>query len=331
MIKKIFSTLLKFKIINILNIQNSYFKIVKMKKKISKEVILLNYSDLSPYKDFNLVYNLENNKINLWFTNQEKLSIITLPESYILSKHLIKKKLTGIILFNSTPKKLILIQDSQLKYQLSMEHISKYQINLLKQEFSISNFYQYSEDEYNNIFNDSIETLSIVDIFQFLSIELDYREILNIFIKKLAIPIGVFVLLLLSLESINYLYLKDKLTLVKSNYSTIREKSSLLRDKIKQIENQQDKYKLLEKELDTNTKFINITTETSKILKENNSSFIFLRISDSEFRIKIDTNQTAKVFSDIVNSNYLEDLRIQSTKKNRYTNRESVIITGKTQ
>ena len=48
-----------------------------------------------------------------------------------------------------------------------------------------------------------------------------------------------------------------------------------------------------------------------------------------DIKIKVDTNQTAVVFRKIVNSSYIKNLRIQSTRKNRNSVGEAVIITGK--
>ncbi len=331
MIQKLFKILQKLDILTILDIKDSYFKTleVRNKKKVSKEVISLNYAELSPYKEFDIVYYQSNAEINLWFTDIKQKSNIILPESYIFAHYFIQEHREGIILFDTVPQKLLLIKDAKLKYQLCKKNISNYELALLKKEFAISEVHSLTQEEYKTTLTVAIEQLSLVNIFNFLSIELNYKTILNLIVKKSALPVAIVVSLLLLLEFANSLYLKERLEKITAEYKSIRKKSSTLRDKMYAIEDQTQKYTLLEKELNVNTKFITIINGLSDILRENNTTFLFLRLSDSEFRVKIDSNQTAKVFSDIVKSNYLKDLRIQSTRKNRYTDGESVIITGK--
>ncbi len=329
--QKLFKIFLKLDLIAILDIKNSFFKrvIVKNSKKSSKEVMFLNYSEYSPYKEFDIIYEQNHESINLWFTDIKQKSNITLPESYILAKYLAKENQDGIFFFDTFPQKLILVKDAKLKYQLSKKNISNYELTLLKKEFAISDVYSYSEEEYKSIFQKAIESLPLINIFNFLSLELNYKTFLNLVVKKIALPVAIFISLLLLFEFANHIYLQNQITDVKSEYTTIRKKSSTLREKMNTIEDKTDKYILLDKELKINNKFINIIENLSNTLKENNTSFLFLRLSQSEFRLKIDTNKTAKVFSEIVNSNYLKDLRIQTTRKNRHSDGESVIITGK--
>ena len=101
-----------------------------------------------------------------------------------------------------------------------------------------------------------------------------------------------------------------------------------MREKINVIEDRSAKYFSLEKEFKNNSKLLQAMQSISKIIKDTNTSFLFLRISENEFRVKVDTNQTSKVFTEIVGTGYFENLKIQSAVKNRVSGGESVIIKG---
>jgi len=331
MTKKLFELLKKLDLIDILNIEDSYFKtlISKKSKKLSKDVLLFNYSEYSPYAKFDIYSNFDKGNINLWFTDKKQDTTVVLPESYILLNYLKKNDINGLVLFDTSPKKLLVIKDGTLKRQISKSSITPYEIELIKKEFAINDTYKYDKKEYENHLENAINNISFKDVIEFFSIEINFKNIFNLLIKKVSIPLSIFVTILLSIEVLNYAYVQEKLSSTKEQYKLLKLKTTELRDSIYEIEDVSNKYVSLGKELENNSRLIEIVESISEVLKEVNASFLFLKISDADFNLKVDTNQTSVVFGKIVNLGYFDNLKIHSTIKMRYSNNEQVLIKGK--
>jgi len=327
---ELFNLLRKFDFLDLLKVEESYYNSFDLKKtkKLSKEVVLLNYAEHSPYSNFDIFYNIENEKVNLWYTDKEFDATIVLPESVVFTKYFVKNKVDGIIVFDTHPKKLIVIKDGVLQRQFSKNEIAPYEISLLKKEFAVDGYHVYNTQEYQEYFKYAVESLSLKNILDFFSFEFNYKNLIDVIVKKISIPLSVFVSVLLFIEFLNYFYVQDRLKGVEKEYSAVKEKTQMTRDSVNEIQDMTGKYIKLEKEFDNNKKLIKAVDSVSGIIKDANASFLFLRISENEFRIKVDTNQTSQVFTKIVNLGYFEDLKIQSAVKNRRDPGEKVIVKG---
>jgi len=330
MTQKIFSLLSKFDILSLVKIEDTYFKSMPLKKKIklSKEVVLLNYSEFSPFRDFDTLYTLLNDHIGIWFTDKKIRTYIAIPESYVIANYLLKNEIDGIIIFDTYPQNLLVIKDRKLCRQISKDKISKYEINLLQKEFFVNEYHFYEKKEYEKLLVDAIENILIKDIFAFFNFNLNYKEIVDIFIKKLSTPISIFVALLFFIEGLNYLYVNKKISTIENKYKTIKEKTQITRDKIYVIEEKYLDFNTLDSELKKNQNLINILHSVSDIVKDKNASLLYFKVSENEFSIRVDTNKTSELFSNIVSTGYFNDLKIQSSVKNKMTKSEKVIIKG---
>ena len=329
--EKIFTYLNKINFIYVLKIDESYFKPIhfKKKQKLSKEVVNLNYLELSPYIDSKLFYNERGEYINLWFTDKKTTATIVLPESLILSKYFIENSFDGIFIFDTQPQKLLIVKNKMLLKQLSKETFSTYERELFKKEFLLNEITTYTPLQYKEIFKDALNYLSMKDLFSFLTLDLDYKTFFMLLINKITIPFAIFISLLFAIELANFTYVNKQTDIVKKEYKKIRKSTQALREKLEDIKSSIEVYQPLRRELKSNQNFTNSVKLLSGVLQDTNSSLLFVRVSGDELRVKIDTNVTATVFKKMIDSGVLIDLRIQSSRKNRYSDTEQVIITGK--
>ncbi|MDF1881741.1 hypothetical protein JHD50_10600 [Sulfurimonas sp. MAG313] len=327
---KLFNYLKKFDLLDILKIEESYFNAFSLKKskKLTKDVVLLNYAEHSPYSSFDIHYKLENEEVSLWFTDKNFDSLVVLPESSIFLQYFIKNNIEGIILFETSPQKLLVIKEGVLKRQFSKNTVAEYEIGLLKKEFNVEDSHVYTQDQYEQELNKAIENISVKDILDFFSFEFNYKNLIDVFVQKISIPLSILIFGLLIMEGLNYTYLQSSLEEVTKQYKIIKEKTQITRENINEIEDISEKYSSLKIEFKNNTKLISSMDAISDIIKDANASFLFLKLSENEFRMKIDTNKTSKIFTQIVNTGYFADLKIQSTVKNRRGSGEKVIIHG---
>ncbi len=330
MTKKLFDLLKKANIVEILNIEDSYFKTFnfKNKKKISKEVVLVNYSEYSPYDKFDVYYNSNKQNINIWYTDKTIDSTIVLPESYLLSNYYVKNGISGLILIESVPKKLLVIKDGELKRQFSKKDIATLEIELIKKEFLIENTHIYTDNQYAAHLEEAVYNISFKDMMSFFSFELNYKNILSIMINKVSIPLAVFISLLTLIEGANYFYVKNQLSFVEDEYKAVKKQTMTLKENVDKIDMISQKYTALEMELQNSDKVFNAIKTISGIVHDANATFKILRITDNTINITIETNQTSSVFTKIVNSETFSNLKIQNTKKDRRSNKETVAIKG---
>ena len=327
---RVYNLLKKFDILEILQIENSYFNSFPLRnnKKISKEVIELNYGEFSPYSNSEIYSKVDNNEIKLWYTDQVFTSMLVLPESNILLNYFVKNNIDGIVFIDTQPQKLLVIKEGALKRQISKNRIAQYEIDLIQKEFAIESCHSFDAKQYKEHFKKAIEAISIKDMSEFIQVDFDYKKWMDAFVQKAAVPISVFIGILIFIEGLNYLYVNDKLKTVESEYTKIKKTTQETRNIVNDIEDRSGKYTKLIKEFENNQKLITAMQTVSGIIKDANASFLFLRISENEFRIKVDTNQTSSIFTKIVNTGYFENLKIQSTAKNRRSPGEKVIIKG---
>jgi len=332
---KIFYFLQKLGFLYILKLEESYFKSIAFKKdkKPSKDVIKLNYDDCSPFKNAQIVSILKDSKLLLWFTEKECKEPLIIPESYLVIHFLLQKKFLenaeGIVIYDTEPKKIIVVKKSLIEAEFSKKDLSSYEVALLKKEFAIENVYNFDASLFQEHLHAAYNTISIGELFSFLSIDLDTKTILQIFVNKIVFPLGFFILALLAIEGVNYFFIEKKIESVKQEYKSLRVKTTTLRGKVSAIEEQLDLYEKVQEELQENKKYFESMKITSIILKETNSTILFFRTSENSFRVRIDTNVTSPLFERFIKSNMFDDLRIQNNQKNKYTGREIIVIQGR--
>ena len=332
--KNIVYFLQKLGFLYILKLEESYFKSVDFKKnkKPPKDVIWLNYQDLSPFENTQIFSTLNGGKLFLWFAEKDIKESLVIPESYLLAKFLIHENIIenqeGIVVYNTEPKKIIVLKNGILQAEFSKKQISSYELELLKKEFGIVNVYSFSTELFQQHIEASYENISIEEIFSFISFDLNYKEIFKIILDKFIIPFSLVISTLFLIQGINYIVVQDKISSMENTYKTIRMKSSTLRDELTEIDDSLLLYTKLQSELEVNQKYFDSIDATSKILQDTNSTLLFLRATENNFRVRIDTNETSHLFEMFIKTNLFGNLRIQNSKKNKRTNRELIIIQG---
>ncbi|NPA82493.1 MAG: hypothetical protein GXO31_07765 [Epsilonproteobacteria bacterium] len=105
MTKKLLDFLLKRDILNILYIQESFFRKVDFQEpvKMNEEAVRLNYSNLSPFPKSSIIYKNEGKTLYIWFYKDENLSKskIVIPEAYLIYKAFKGEDVIVIIYFSS--------------------------------------------------------------------------------------------------------------------------------------------------------------------------------------------------------------------------------------
>lgn len=328
--KNIFDLSTKLNLIQLLSIEDSYFKSFdfQRKKKLSKEVIRINYGEYSPYDEFDISYRQSADEISLWYSQIPLESAIVVPESYILYSYFLDKGIEGLIVFDTSPQKLIVIKEGKLKSQFSKEHISAYAIRLLQKEFAIEHRHDFSDLEYQESIDIGIRNLSLTSLFDFLYLKLDKKSLFQSVIDYTAKPIAILVALLLVLEVINYFYIENSLKVLQAQYKNVKSQTEILRKRVNNIDSDMEQFEQLGSELKMNQKIIDSIESIAQIVFDENGTFQYIRVSEDSIEISLESNQTSSIFTKIINTKQFERLKIVNTQKMKFSDREKVMLRG---
>ncbi|HIP37551.1 MAG TPA: hypothetical protein EYG85_11935 [Crocinitomix sp.] len=328
---KIFDLLRKFNIVQFLKIEEVYFRsfLLTSKKKISKEVVLLNYAEYAPDISFDITYLQNLKSIDVWYSKNSLDESIAIPESYLLYKYFLHQEMDGIIIFNSQPKKILVIKDKMLKHQFSKELISEYELNLLKKEFNIEKISVFTNDEYKSSLEKALKSFSLKDVVSFVNFKFDSKSIIENMVNNLAKPIVLLLILLIGLELGSYFFLEKEMKLVKSDYREIRKETQGLRTRVNEVDNALDSYAFIERSLDQNKQLLNSIENISMLMEDYNATFRYLRISDDNLELQLESNKTSSIFTKMVNTGVFENLKISNMIKMRFSDKERVTLKGR--
>ncbi len=324
-----FQKLVKVGLVEVLPIEAAFYELFPFpeKKRIKREIVEINFAQYSPYGEASrLLFKTFDDKIGVWFTQKTFTTPIVIPESYLLYLAL-KAKGDGLYLFETEPQKIVILGNGLLQRQVAKKRFQSYEKVLLQKEFNLDRVVTYSEKEYRYLFDHGIKQLSLTDLYTFHRIRIDRERLLRTAIEKSALPVGLTLLALLGIQGLFHLYIDRQTHKVTDEYRKIKNANSVIAERFDTVDDYARRLAPVQKKITETERYFHLLDRLSKTAQEHNATFEMVHFMGRLFRIRVESNATDALFTDLVKAKDLERLTIRSTIKLR-SGRERATIQG---
>ena len=320
--KSLIQLLVKYGMLEIIPMQEGFFKLSTLTKnvKLSPELLQLNYAKLSPIANPAIVSYKEENSVYLWFFQKHRLhSTFCIPESFLLYRSL-RDEGDGVFVFDTTPKQVYVLKEKRLQAAFLVH--GKYEsanIALMQDEYDLEKVLHFDANEYSRRLEQALENLSVYDFSHFMQVKLDREYVKRFFIEKLTYPIvsllGVYML-------VSYLqgyFMEQKEQALMQEYQTLKTKNTDLKNSIrlhnKEVKQLEDFFRAEFVPVEPFT----VVYDLYKVITPKDKAIVtFLSVNNNNIKIKIQTNDSAIKYLKRFNAiNYLKDVVIDNTFKHR--------------
>ena len=245
-----YAHLFKYRIATILPFEQSSFHSATLapKLKLSKELITLNFSKLSPFRDPQILSKQDKETLYLWFYKEKRREPIVIPESYLLFQATQKKFDNQIIVFTDTVLKVIVIANNRLVDAYTMESLDMDLLHLSMDENNIKAYTIFTKEEYKEILQAATADLSIQDFFTWNQFEFDRKRLLELGIERLSYPLTVLAIVYVLLDASHTYLLEEKITELTENYKTLRDENSKIKQALSTQDAQQEHWEQIKSE-----------------------------------------------------------------------------------
>lgn len=228
--------LLKYNFIEIIPFEDTFFYTSTLPKniKFTQDLLKLNYSKYSPIKNPNISSRFINNQLMLWFYNKTVKSSIVIPQSYILFHELKKQNKDAIYILHDDKYKILVIKDSKLLSSLILDNLDETILKLSADEYQVSNKIMIEKDELNKLYLNSLNNLSLSEIYHWNKFSLDTKSISKELVSKVSYPLSVLVIFAILVNYTHNNNLNKNIEVLKENYLIEKNKNNDLREDIKQ-------------------------------------------------------------------------------------------------
>ncbi len=320
--KLIIQLLLKYDVLKVIPMQESFFKVSSLTKKVklSPELIQLNYAKLSPIANPTILSYKEDNVIYLWFVQKQKLhEKILIPESFLIYKAL-RNRQKGVFVFETVPKQIYVLKEKRLQAAFTTyESANTASISIIKDEYDLKDLEVLDVNEHKKLLENELERLTVKELFTFMQFKMDKENLKKFFVQKLTYPIVSLLFIYMIVTYAQGYFMQKKEDALTQEYQTLKTKNSNVKNAIRKHNREVEK---LEKFFKTEFEPIDplkITYDLYKIITPKDKATVsFFSVTNGIVKIKIKTKDDAikylKRFNAIA---YLTDIVIDNTFKQR--------------
>jgi hypothetical protein len=320
-VKLIISFLLKKGIVRLSKIEDSFFLYKKLDKriKIDRNIIDINYGKESPYSGDrdSVVSIVDRDNLYLWFFKEDFNRYV--PEAYIIFRKLSLEYQNVIFIIKGDIDKSVVIKDFVLLSSFSKGNLSKTDILLLKEEFSITKIVEMKMDEYQNYTKDAFEYLRINDILNILKIDFDFKKLLIDGVHLLSLPVFISSIVV-TMTVFGYSLLIGK---EKDKLFALYKQNQKVNYKLKESIDKNIQESILYKEISKEFRYIDKSIALSKILETTEKmkmNLYYIKIYDNNvnFTIKTKNNSIIPIYiKKLFKSNLFDDIKNLNSRKSR--------------
>ncbi len=288
--------LLKKNIIKLSKVEDSFFSYKRLDKKItlSKDIILLNYLSDSPYPptETKIIAITEKDGFYLWFNkgNSEHY----LPEALLIFRQALKKYSDVIFIVTDNVDKVIIIKNKQLVSTFSKHVVTKKDLLVIKDEYSITKTVILDKEHYASYLKDSFKYLKFSDILNILNIKLDIKSFFNKFILFSAVPILISTFIIFISIAVYKIFLDKKNNELYKQYKSSKLLTVAIKDKIDSVEGLNRVFNSLSEEFKSEDKVIAISS-IIHLSKELNMTIFYINSYDKNMDFIVKTNDSALI------------------------------------
>lgn len=311
--------LVKYKIARIIPMQESFFHAATLPKniKLSQELVTLNYEKLSPFSQPLIITYMDDKELYLWFVKTNIFDeIFIVPEAFLLFS-LLKKEEDGIYLFDTEPKKVLIIKNKKLLSAFTTATMDDISLQILKNEYQLTKSFLYSKNESDQKLSLAIKKFPLTELNQFLKVSLTKENMKHFVIEKLTYPL-ISLLVIYSIVSYSQSYfLEEKVDTLTQEYQALKSKNVVVKQAIKKYNSDIQHYEEFEKkELQFHDPYKVIDDMYSVVLPKDKAIITSLEISNDTMRLLLETKEdTIKYLKRLNKIKYFKNVVIEGTHK----------------
>lgn len=322
------------KFIYILSVEESFFIKKKFQKKVkfTDELINLNYTKNAPYRNPLFVKLMEDKSLSLWFYEEKKSDKIIIPESYLLTEYYKKQNPNALLCIkNSAGYLIVIIKESLLVNAYSVLEKDEQLIQMEMHQYALSSWKEITQDEYLKTKKKIVKNLRIKDVFKWVTITTDNRQLLPTLVNRLAYPLSFLLFFMIFIEVYHSNSLEKRLESAKESYLEAKNKNSEIREKINKENDKEQKWiDFVHKELPY-ANSLTIFTNISKAFEGKDVKFKSFSIVGSKLKLQIETKEDfivpLKVLNSLKGLKQVE-LKYSNRKRNNATYEARIIAKG---
>ena len=303
--------------VTIIPARETYFMAVdNPATKISREVIFLNYGLLSPYKNGDLIFYSDKQKLYIWFTKEKLPSKkIYLPEAFLFFKAFKSKKDVILIREKEQQTVFVVIKNHILVSQITKgkETDLNQSVELLKKQYSL-----FSPAIITVSDPLTLSHLSLKDIIKFAYIfNLEPQTLLKNALEYCKVPFIVLLLVLNIADFSSYLYLNHVLHQEKSVLAKIERRNVAIKKQFKHLEEQKAFWDSFEQ---NELRYPNISTTltviTDALLKHQGHINLF-RQKENMINLWVVSTSSSALVQDLMKTGYFANIKVLNTAQDR--------------
>ena len=320
--KLIIQLLLKYDVLKVIPMQESFFKASSLTKKVrlSPELIQLNYEKLSPIADPTILSYKEENVIYLWFVQKQKLNEkILIPESFLIYKAL-RNRQKGVFVFETIPKQLYVLKEKRLQAAFtSYETLNASSANIIKDEYDIQNLEVFDRKEHDKLLQTELERLTFKELYTFMQLSLNKETLQKFFVQKLTYPIVSLFFVYMFVTYAQGYFMQKKADALTQEYQTLKTKNSDVKNAIRKHNREVEKLENFFKIEFEPVEPLKITDDLYKIITPKDKATVArFSVTNGFVKIKIKTKDDAIKYLKRFNAiGYLTDVVIDNTFKQK--------------
>ena len=312
---------LKYKIAKIVPMQESFFHVSILPKniKLSKEIIALNYEKLSPFSAPFIVTYKEQKELYIWFLKIKKSEeIFVIPESFLLYISL-QKDSDGIYIFDTHPKKILILKEKKLLASFCSDKNDEFSINILKNEYAISSVFNLSQEDFQKRLLITKKQLPPKYLYQFLQFSLKKEDLKDLFIQKLSYPLISLLTIYMLVSFAQSYFMQQNIENLTTEYQQLKSQNTKIKQHIHHYNASIKEYDdFAKKELHFQDPFKVVYDLYDVIKPEDKATIKSLDISNNTLRLLINTKEGAIKYLKRLNKiDYFKNVVIQNTYKRR--------------
>lgn len=296
--------------INIVPVEETFFISAPIPKiiNITKQIIALNFSHLSPYQNGDFIFYLdkENKRLYLWFTEnnlpQKKVSI---PEGFLFFKKAKKNKDIILIIKKENVVVFLSIKNSSLTSQIVKKtaDINKI-VSLLKKRENMT------DPEIMYVKSANPEEIGLMDMLKFLN--LSFIDILKTIGEFLKLPTIAFLMALNIWTYAYYTHLNKTLEEKEKILNGLKLRTLGIKEKYIKLEEQKSLWKSFIKQELKYPEAYKVYTTIYKIVTEHNGNVLIYNQHQNLIKITVISNSSSSIAEKLMNTGLFSNVKILS-------------------
>ena len=301
--------------VDIVKCEYTYFVSIKIPDaKINKDIVRLNYSYLSPFKESEILFLKEKDILYLWFVKSDKVndkSIIYIPEGFLLFRRFNKNNDAIIINKIKSGVCIIVVKDGFLVAQFVKNSVDEKIVDMLKREYSLENV-----KVINVSYSIDFDWLSLEDIFRFLSyLDFNATSVVRYIYEQLKAPAIIFLLLINIYSFLMYRYIYSSINAKTIELKELRNKNRDIKEKFNYLEKESKFFKqFYNSELKYPSVYSTLLSVSKSVSLSNGKISMYRQFRDT-INMLVKASSTSAIVSNIVKTKMFDDVNVVSVSQ----------------